>query len=75
MDNVKQMVVVARVNLNEHVVPAGGIVTLGHLGNLAKLLYHVIKIFGILQEQAHISAGFITYFLGVDDELGASQDT
>ena len=75
MDDVQQMVIVAGIDLDEHIIVARRVVAFHHLGDILQGFDHLIETFRMLQVQSHISTGFIADLLGIDNKLRAFQHT
>ena len=70
----EQVVVVARVELDEHIVLAGREMALHYLGNLCEGLRYALERGGVFQVYSYVGTGFVAYFFGVDHVLAAFQD-
>ena len=69
MDNRQQVMVVTRINLDEHIEVTCCIVAFCHLWYLLQFLQYMVKIFWVLQIQANVGTGLEANFLWVDDKL------
>src|SRR3712207_8314518 len=69
VNNGQQVVVVVRINLNEHVEPARSIVAFHHLWYSLELLYHLVEVLWVFQVETHIGTCFVANLLWVDDKL------
>lgn len=67
----EQVVIVACVDFDEHVVAASRVMTLHYLGYLLQFLYYRIEGAGVFQVEAYIGARFVANLLWVDNELRA----
>ena len=68
MDNGEQMMVIHRIQFDEHIVVARRVVTLYHLGNLLQFLHYRVERLRVLQVQSDVRTGLVTNLLGVDDK-------
>ena len=59
MNNGEQMMIILRINLNEHIKVTSGIVTLGNLRNLLQLCNNGIEVLRVLQIQPNKRTGFV----------------
>ena len=75
MNDVQQVMVVSRVNLDKHVVLTGRKMTLHYLGNLFQSFSHGVKLLRIFQIQTDVCTGFIPHLLRIDDKFRAFQNS
>ena len=73
VNDVQQVMVVSRVNLDKHVVLTGRKMTLHYLGNLFQSFSHGVKLLRIFQIQTDVCTGFIPHLLRIDDKFRAFQ--
>ena len=74
MDDVKQVMVVSGVNLDEHIEASRRVVAFHYLRNLTQFVHHVIKLGGVLQIESDVCAGLVSHFLRVDNESRSLQN-
>lgn len=71
----EQVVIVACVDLDEHVVAASRVVALHHLWYLLQFFNNGIERAGIFQVESYIGARFVANLLWVNNELRAFDNT
>ena len=67
--DIEQVMVVERIDLDEQVVVACGVVALHHFWDFLQFLKDEIKLAWVFEKESDISTCLISYFLWVDDEL------
>lgn len=69
MDNFQQVMIVLRVNLDEHVILSCRKMTFHDFRNKLQSFCYSVKLFRILQIQTDVSTGFITYLFRINDKF------
>ena len=74
VDEVEEMLVVAGIHLDEHVVLTGGEVALHHFGYFFEFLYYFVEFVRLFEEDAYESAGVISECSGFDECARSFED-
>ena len=74
MDDAQQMLVVLRVNLDEHVVLPRRIMAFHHFRYLEQFRQDVFELTRIFQKDAQEGAGLVTDFVGIEYEFRTLDD-
>lgn len=75
MNDVEQMVVVHRVNLDEHIEIACRIMTFNNFRNFFQTFHNRIKFFRILKIKTYIGTCLIAYLFRIDNKLRPLKNT
>ena len=69
MDDVHQVVIVAGIQLDEHIISTRGDIALGDLRDFLQFFHHIVKCRWIFQIKTDISTSLVADLFRIDDEL------